>query len=146
MLCVSAAEPCFVVYSRDGNMLFTFSVNGRLLKQQSAGERLHAMCMSEDGKVLLTGGNKCVVILRWVLSLKLANDHGREGLDAVVDGSCAGSSFQPFDSPIRSLLLTAREHHLVVGLHSGRIRVLAHDSEYLRVQVLARLQRTGFLK
>lgn len=143
MLIISS-EPYFVVYSQDGNMLFTYSINGRLLTAQSAGERLYAMCLSEDGKVLLTGGSRCLVLLRWVSSLKLADDQGREGLEAVLDG--ATLTLPPFGSPVRSLFLTNKEAHLVVGLETGHIRVLVHDSEYLRVQLHTRLQKTGFLR
>ena len=185
-----SAQPCFVVYSHSpalGPWLFSYSINGRLLAAVAAGECIHAMCLSEDGRVLLTGGERGLVVLRWALTLRLANDQGREGLDAVIDGSSGSyntssriksrnstssnnsnntqtptptptstqaqaqtgqprGGFPPFDSPIRSLLLTAREQHLVVGLESGGLRVLTHDPGYLGAQVLARLQGVGFLR
>jgi hypothetical protein len=109
----------------------------------SAGERLYSLCASEDGKVLVSGGRRGLIVLRWFTSLKLANDQGREGLDAVVDGSAGAKAFS---SPVRSLFFTAKEQHLVVGLESGHMRIMTNDSEYLRVQLHSRLQRTGFLR
>jgi WD40 repeat protein len=144
LICIAAAgEPFFVVYSADGHRLFSFHINGRLVTALSAGERLYSLCASEDGKVLVSGGRRGLIVLRWFTSLKLANDQGREGLDAVVDGSAGAKAFS---SPVRSLFFTAKEQHLVVGLESGHMRIMTNDSEYLRVQLHSRLQRTGFLR
>jgi hypothetical protein len=64
------------------------------------------------------------VVLRWILNLAIANNGQRKDLDTVVDGS-DDKEIGPFASPIRSLFLTNQERHLIVGLESGHIRILA---------------------
>ena len=79
----------------------------------------------------------------------------------------------PFQSPIRSMYLTSQERHLIVGLESGYVRILAQvgnvcmyvciyvnvvwfcilmtytkqwqDSEYLRRKLHKKLIETGIL-
>lgn len=46
---------CLVAYSHDGNVLCSYSINGRLLRMIECGERLYCIQPSEDGKVILTG-------------------------------------------------------------------------------------------
>ena len=41
--------------------------------------------------------------------------------------------------------LTPSESHLLVGLESGHVRILAQDSEYLRHRLHKRLEQTGFI-
>jgi WD40 repeat protein len=123
-LVVITKEGYLVTYSPDGNLLSTHTMNGRYVKMVDVKERLHAMCLSEDGKVLITGGERCLVVIRWVNNLTLANNGPRKDLDSVIDGS-HDQEHAPFSSPIRSLYLTAQERHLVVGLESGHIRILA---------------------
>jgi hypothetical protein len=86
LLCISA-ESYLVAYSQDDFMLYTYTINGRFIKSACIDEHLNAMILSEDGKVVLTGGERCLVVLRWVHSLKLANSDTRRGLSAVIDGS-----------------------------------------------------------
>jgi len=74
--------------------------------------------------VVLTGGERGLVVFRWVTTLCIANNGPREGLDSVADGSDE-KSIGPFASPIRSLYLTNQEMHLIVGMESGHIRILA---------------------
>jgi len=153
MVCISI-EGYIVAYSCDGHYLHTYSLNSLEckgpLRRISVGERLYTMVLSIDGKVLVTGGAKCLVIMRWVKTLLLANDGTRKRLAAVIDGSDDGSdnnSGTAFESPIRSLYLTRKENleaHLIVGLESGHMRILAQDSEYLRRRLHNRLATTGF--
>ena len=96
------------------------------------------MCLSEDHKVLITGGERCLVVLRWVHKLTLADDGPRQGLEAVFDGRgeyqgpFMSKEYQgPFMSPIRSLYLTLKERLLIVGLESGEIRILAQVHYFL---------------
>jgi WD40 repeat protein len=55
-----------VVYLMDDRLLCTYSVNGRFLATRSIKDKLHALLLSTDGKVLVTGGNNGLVVLRWV--------------------------------------------------------------------------------
>jgi WD40 repeat protein len=129
-LVVVTCEGYIVTYSGDGNLLSTHTMNGRYVKMVDAKERLHAMCVSDDGKTVLTGGERCLVVVRWVNNLTLANNGPRKDLDAVIDGS-HDHEHAPMDSPIRSLFLTNQERHLIVGLESGHIRVLAQVGYFI---------------
>jgi len=80
-----------------------------------------------------------------VHSLELANDGPRKGLECVLDGSTADYNFAAFPSPIRTLHLTRAERHLLVGLESGELRVLAHDPDYLRERLHFKLEELGIL-
>ncbi len=146
MLAISK-EGYIVAYSNDGlNLLCTYTINGRLVKMIDAGERLFAMCLSEDGNVVLTGGERCLIVFRWVANLRLANTNSRFGLEAVVDGKDEdGDTADYFTSPIRSLVLTSSERLLIVGLESGKIRILAQDAEYLKRRLTAKLTSIGML-
>ncbi len=53
--------------------------------------------------------------------------------------------FPPFSSPVRSLYMTKNERHLLVGLESGDLRILAQDSDYLRQRLQRKLQEIGIL-
>jgi hypothetical protein len=57
--------------------------------------------------------------------LELANDGPRGGLEAVLDGSMEETGIAAFPAPIRALHLTKGEAHLIVGLESGEMRILA---------------------
>lgn len=57
-----------VSYSADDHTLSTFSLNGQLLVVKTVPEALYACILSEDGKVLITGGSGCLVVFRWVCS------------------------------------------------------------------------------
>jgi WD40 repeat protein len=128
LLSISKAS-YLIVYSSDGrsNRLYTYSINGRLLHTTDSEERLFCMCLSEDGRVVLTGGERCLVVFRWTHNLQLASDGPRAGQCAVLDGAQKIPELNVgyFLSPIRSLYLTPKEAHLVVGLDSGLVRVLA---------------------
>ncbi|KAJ1440274.1 BEACH domain-containing protein [Ochromonadaceae sp. CCMP2298] len=127
----------------DRPLLRTFSLNGMLIASRVVPEALHCFLLSEDGKVILTGGSSCVVVLRWVRTLELANDGARLGFEAVLDGSM--DDIPPMASPIRALHLTRLERHLLVGLESGEMRILAQDPNYLRQRLQNKLIEIGIL-
>ena len=64
-VCVTK-EAFVVVYLIDEQLLCTYTINGRLLATKDIRERLFSIIPSEDGQVLLTGGENCLVIFRWV--------------------------------------------------------------------------------
>ena len=92
---------------------------------REAGERIYAFCLSEDGKVILTGGDRGLIVFRWTRSLDLSNDGPRSGTEGVIDGSQPEENIEAFNSPIRSICLSHQERHLLVGLESGCLRVFA---------------------
>ena len=142
------AEGLIVIYCADENALFTYTINGKLLAYKDLGndsETLSSLILSEDGSVLITGGSNCLVVFRWVRTLQLADNGPRKGMIYIVDGSSNLYQLSPFNSPIRSLCLTKRERHLIVGLESGEIRILAQDPEYLRHRLQQHLFDIGIL-
>ena len=134
-----------VVYSEDDQMLYSYSINGHLLATKYLNEKLYAFKISEDGNVLVAGGDAALVTLRWIRNLALADDGPKAGLPAVIDGQNAEMEVCPFDSPIRSIELTKYERHLIVGLESGDFRVLTIDPEYLRKRLKNKLFNLGIL-
>mmetsp|Transcript_15598 Transcript_15598/g.23502 ORF Transcript_15598/g.23502 Transcript_15598/m.23502 type:complete len:2359 (+) Transcript_15598:1-7077(+) len=145
-VCVTR-ESYVVVYLIDEHLLCTYTINGRLIATKDIRERLYAFAPSEDGQVLITGGENCLVVFRWVHTLELANDGPRKGLEAVLDGMIEDSEGDRMilNSPIRSLYLTKNERHLIVGSEAGEIRVFAQDSEYLRQRLQRKLEEIGIL-
>jgi WD40 repeat protein len=115
---------CIITFSNDGNLLSSHTMNGKMLNMINTRERLHVLCLSEDGSVVITGGERCLLVFRWTSSLYLANTGPRKDLDCVVDGSDE-NEIEPMSSPIRSLFLTNQEQLLIVGLESGHVRILA---------------------
>ncbi len=77
--------------------------------------------------------------------MELAADGPRRGLQSILDGSTPDHRIEPFPSPIRSIQLTKQERHLLVGLESGEMRILSHDSDYLRERLHRKLQELGIL-
>ena len=77
--------------------------------------------------------------------MELANDGPRKGFEAILDGSMADNNIEVFSSPIRSLYLTKKERHLLVGLECGELRILTHDSDYLRQRLQNKLMEIGIL-
>lgn len=67
-LCVSK-EAYIIAYSDDDKTLCTFSLNGHVIAVREVPESLYALMLSEDGKVLITGGSSCLVVFRWVTYL-----------------------------------------------------------------------------
>lgn len=64
-VCVTK-EAFVVVYLVDEQLLCTYTINGRLLATKDIRERLYSIIPSEDGQVLITGGENCLVVFRWV--------------------------------------------------------------------------------
>lgn len=124
-ICIS--KDSIVLFASDGRVhfLFTYSINGKLIASIETEERLFCMCLSEDGKVLLTGGERCLVVFRWVHNLRLANDGPRRSQHAILDGAYDGNDNGYFQSAIRYLHLTPKESLLIVGLDSGHVQLLA---------------------
>jgi len=134
-------------YSRSSGLLTSHSLNGRLLARVSSSPAsLYAFTFSEDGNVVLLGGDNKKVLLLWCHSLRLASDGARRGLEglAVTDGGCADLSVTPFPATVRCLALTAHERHLLVGLENGQAYVLAPEAEYLRTRLKVKLETMGF--
>lgn len=160
-------EGYIVSYSSQDSTLCTHTLNGKIVVRREAGEHLHAFLLSEDGKVLITGGDRSLLVMRWVHNLELANDGLRKGFEAVLDGSNSEDAQGPMISPIRSLYLTKKERHLLVGLESGELRVMTQvffttlyvlicdtpecellicqDSDYLRRRLHYKLMEIGIL-
>jgi WD40 repeat protein len=61
-------EAYVITYSADEQLLSTYSMNGVLISSRTVPEALYAFMLSEDGKVLITGGSSCLVVFRWVRS------------------------------------------------------------------------------
>lgn len=59
-------EGYIVVYLNEEQLLYSYTINGRLLATKDTKERLYAFIPSEDGQVLITGGDNCLVVFRWV--------------------------------------------------------------------------------
>ncbi len=117
-------EGFIVAFSADGNILAVYTINGRYIKVLDVKDCIYAMCMSEDGKIVVTGGERGLLVFRWASNLMIANNGPRKDLESVVDGS-NGQTHDPISSPIRSIYLAPEERQLIVGLESGHIRVLA---------------------
>jgi WD40 repeat protein len=62
-------EGFVVIYCADDQLLLSYAINGDLLAIKVLPERLYAFTISEDGKVLITGGDSCLVVLRWVRAM-----------------------------------------------------------------------------
>lgn len=59
-------ERYIITYSSTHQRLCTYSINGYPLASKYVQEQLHVCLLSEDGLVLITGGEGCVVVFRWV--------------------------------------------------------------------------------
>lgn len=128
LMAVSAEGGVLVVYSRDGHVLSSYTVHGRLLARRRVKEVLHALLISEDGRAVVTGGERGLVVLRWMHSLRLADNEEREGLPAVFDGGNHLNDHHrmpPISCAIRSLAWAPQEKVLLVGLESGTVRQLS---------------------
>jgi hypothetical protein len=138
-----------LAYCAEDNLLLSYAINGHLLACKVVPEQLYALTLSEDEAVIISGGSSCLVSFRWIATLDLASDGLRTGLEAVIDGSVKDAStdnrVSPFNSAIRSIYLTKQERHLIVGLESGEMRILAQDSDYLRHRLQRKLISIGIL-
>lgn len=101
-----------VVHTSDG-LLHTYTINGVCLHTTDAGERIHDMVIT--GEVLVTGGDRCHVYIRDLVTLKILS-----GLDLSRHG------------PVRSISLTPEElnpvpQHLFIGSDDGMISIVDRD-------------------
>lgn len=63
---VSVEYKHIITYSAAERKLCSFSINGVLLALKIVHENIYCFLFSEDGRVLLTGGDSCLVVMRWV--------------------------------------------------------------------------------
>jgi WD40 repeat protein len=121
-----SSDGFIVAYSNDDSTLYSFAINGKFQAKKMIGDRLHAVCLSEDHKVIITGGERGLLVLRLVHSLELSHVGSKLEFDSIIDGRSQDDNDQkPFASPIRSIYFTKQERHLIVGLENGEIRILA---------------------
>lgn len=124
LLCVSSRGDV-AVFSESDLSLSVYTLNGTLLSTAECPEILSAALFSADGCWLVTGGKRRLSV-RDSFSLEEAKCLEEDG---------AG---------VKSLALTDRERHLLVGGQDGCLKVYALESKVLRKQLLARLQDMGF--
>jgi WD40 repeat protein len=101
-----------VVHMGDGG-LHTYTINGVCICSADAGERIHDMKIT--GEVLVTGGDRCHVYIRDLMTLKVLS-----GLDLSRHG------------PIRCISLTPDElnpvsQHLFIGSDDGMISIVDRE-------------------
>jgi hypothetical protein len=77
--------------------------------------------------------------------LDFATGEGRCKLEYIIDGETADYNLPALPAPIRSLYLTKQEKLLLVGLENGELRIIAHDSNYLRERLHRKLKDLGIL-
>jgi hypothetical protein len=148
---LSITDGILITYSNEKNILITYTINGNYILSKEISETLYCLLISEDGKVLLSGGSACLVVLRWIQSLELANDGSRKALPAIIDGlpinlnDPQSLEINGFNAPIRSLTLTTKERHLLVGLETGELYILALNAQYIRNRLQGKLQSIGIL-
>lgn len=73
-LAFSPSEGFLLAHSWADLSLHLFTVNGRRLVSAEGTERLNAVQILPEGKLLLTGGGKGMVTLRWLHSLQVPRD------------------------------------------------------------------------
>ena len=101
--------------------LHTYTINGERLCSKDAGERIHDMvaCSTADGELLVTGGERCHVMIRSIHNLEILSqlDLSRHG-------------------PIRTITMTSEElnpmpQKIVVGSDDGYVTIIDEDEEAL---------------
>jgi hypothetical protein len=70
-LSISGADGFLLAHSWADLGLHLFTVNGRRLVSAEVTERLNALLVPPEGKLLLSGGAKGLVTLRWLHSLQV---------------------------------------------------------------------------
>ena len=70
MLALGPSPAVLLAHSWGDLALHAFTANGRHLVSMEGTERLHALVLSPDGRLCLTGGAKGGVTLRWLHSLQ----------------------------------------------------------------------------
>ena len=104
----------FVAHLDDG-MLYVYTVNGTRLGCTDTGETLHAMEISGDGKMLVTGGENCKVVIRTVHDLAV-----QCVLDLTSHGPIQCIAFTPSS-------LNPLPQFMFVGTKDGKITIVDRD-------------------
>lgn len=139
-------EAIITAYVCELQTLYSFSINGQHLASVFVDDHLQAFCFSEDGSVILTGGRRCLVVLRWARNLELAASGIKAGLTAVLDGSGKDAAEdEVIQSPIRCLCFSKEEQHLIAGLDSGYIKVFTQTPCYLQERKKKLVKQLGFV-
>ena len=76
MLAMAPGPAVLLMHSWGDLALHAFSANGRALVSAEGTERLHAMTLSPDGRLCLSGGAKGGVPLRGLHSLQVGGPRG----------------------------------------------------------------------
>jgi len=102
-----------MVFHTGDNKLHTYSINGIQICSTDTGEKIHDMKIT--GEVLITGGDRCHVYIRDLMTLKVLS-----GLDLSRHG------------PIRCISLTPEElnpipQHLFIGNDDGMISIVDRE-------------------
>lgn len=107
----------FVVHTEDCG-LHTYTVNGVRLCSKDAGEKLNDMAVCSGGEILVTGGERCHVLIRNVSTLEILSmlDLSRHG-------------------PIRCISLTPEDLNpipqvMFIGSDDGMITIVDEDPKY----------------
>lgn len=105
------------VHVGDGG-LHTYTVNGVRLCSKDAGEQLHDLKICSDGEILVTGGERCHVLVRSVKNLEVLSmlDLSRHG-------------------PIRCISLTPEDLNpipqvMFIGSDDGMVTIVDEDPSY----------------
>eukprot|EP00245_Coleochaete_scutata_P014708 TRINITY_DN6358_c0_g4_i1.p1 TRINITY_DN6358_c0_g4~~TRINITY_DN6358_c0_g4_i1.p1 ORF type:complete len:177 (+),score=20.36 TRINITY_DN6358_c0_g4_i1:46-531(+) len=101
------------MYSHDDLMLHVFSINGKPLASIDACDRLTCLAASTCGHFILSGGEKGVVVARWMHSLEVVRRYEGKGV------------------PITALTLTPEDCFLV-GLRDGNLLIFSIEPQQLR--------------
>ena len=106
----------FVAHMED-KMLHACTINGAILNSISAEDTLHAMVISSDGEMLITGGEKYEVVIRAMKNLSVR---------CVLDLSKHG--------PIRCIALTPAENNpaqqfMYIGTCDGLVTIVGMEPE-----------------
>jgi hypothetical protein len=70
---IAVAQPSarVVVFSHRSLTLYTYTITGRLVAAVETGERVHALAVTADGRFVVTGGEKCALVVREIHNLKV---------------------------------------------------------------------------
>jgi len=143
----------YVKESGGGCQLCVFSINGRLLCRRKLDEEYNCFVFSDDGEVLVSGGES---VRFWVIRnlenltqfrhLAGGGAGGAGTKEAKLDGACEVTGTEKFGAPVTSMLLREGnvENFLVVGLQNGECYVFVHDLSYLRKRLQKKLENLGF--
>eukprot|EP00966_Prymnesium_polylepis_P274160 6333561-Prymnesium_polylepis.2 len=122
-----------LLYSLADTSLHAFTINQRHaqppLASVLADERLNALAFNASATLLLTAGDKGIVILRRPNDLSIIHQ-----LSAFSEGGPA--------APIRSLVLTADEQFVLAGTQRGNLLIWGLTTKVIARNFLETLDRT----